>query len=493
MSEQLIKSLLNSKIYPHSVNNIKLIETHISWVILTGKYAYKIKKSVNFGFLDFTDLKKRKYFCELELKLNKRLASDLYLKVIPIGGSFDNPELDGKNNVIEYAIVMNEFDQQQLLTNIHLNSQIISDLAQIIADFHQNTAIVSEQKFLNIQTALDPFEQNFTQIAPLLEDKQDLAIINNLQKQVLSEYPQLKNHLQKRIEQQVIKQCHGDLHLGNIIQAAQKPIIFDCIEFNDEFRFIDVISDSAFLMMDLLDKKHSDLANLFISNYLAKTQDYYGLYVLNFYLTHRALVRAKVNLFAKNNDNKQQVIQNYRNYVNLAIDCQKPKTQFIAITYGVSASGKSYSAAQITKHLGAITISSDNLRKLQNCKDYSDSGRNQIYVKLLEQAKLIVNAGFSVVIDATFLAYLQRKQVFALAHELGILMVIIECRADITELKKRCKLRAKLPNCNSDADFNVITKQLNVIEPLLEHEKAHSLISNNNLITNLKTLVLGNN
>jgi len=490
MTNQLINSMLNPKIYPHDVYELKLIETHISWVILTGRYAYKIKKPVNFGFLDFTSLSARKYYCDLELKFNKRLASNMYLKVMPITGSFANLHLDGKGSVLEYAVVMNEFKQQQLLTNCVIDAQIIDDLAEIIADFHQKATNVTVPNFLTAKAALAPFEQNFAQIIPLLEDKKDLTIINNLREQATASYPQLTNFLEQRIAQKAIKQCHGDLHLGNIIQTDNKPVIFDCIEFNDEFRFIDVISDAAFLTMDLLDKNYADLANLFISNYLAKTQDYLALNVLNFYLMHRALVRAKVNLFSKNHaDDKKQAINNYRSYINLACSYQKSTPQFIAITYGVSASGKSYAAKQITANFGAFTISSDNLRKVKQTKDYSDAGRNQIYKQLLEQAKIIVQAGFSVIIDATFLSYMQRKQVADLANILKIPMLIISCSADIAELEKRASVRSKLVNCNSDADFAVINKQLKLIEPLQEHEKSYMVKADDNLINNISKLI----
>jgi len=486
MSKQLIEKLQNHKLFSHPINNFKVLETHISWVILTGKYAYKIKKPVNFGFVDFTSLEKRKYFCDLELSLNQRLTPNLYLKVLPITGTADNPKFDSDGKIIEYAIMMHEFAQEQLLTNCAINANLIKDLAKIIADFHNFTPKITNPDFLQVSSALLPFEENFTQIREFLHLDADLNQLNELEKINKDKYSKLKNILQERINNRQIRECHGDLHLGNIINQHHKPLIFDCIEFNDNFRYIDTISDASFLAMDLDYQEHSDLSNLFLNNYLAHTDDYHGLQVLNFYLTHRALVRAKVNLLSLNHADNKQIMLNYRKYLQLAHQYQLPKIRFIAITYGVSASGKSFATEQIVKQLGAISLSSDLLRKKQNISDYSNKARDRIYQQLLTQTTTIINNGFAAVIDATFIDRNHRKQFMELAKKLNVPFLIVKCSADISQLKSRCEIRKTASNCITDADFSVVQQQLANIHPLSKLEQEFILTADNNFNDNLQ-------
>jgi len=483
---KLIKALQNPKLYPHKVSGFKLIQTHISWVILTGTYAYKIKKPVDFGFLDFTTLERRKYFCELELKLNQKLSSDLYLQVVPITGDLQNPQLGGSGEIIEYALQMREFAQENLLSSKAASLTQIKDLAQIMANFHQQTLPVKDGKFLTVAAALAPLEQNFSQIRPLLTQADDLANLAQLEQKIRAKYAQIKAALNARIKSGAIKECHGDVHLGNIVQDGDKPLIFDCIEFNDDFRLIDVISDLAFLVMDLADRKQQNLAHILLSDYLAQTLDYQGLSVLNFYLTHRALVRAKVNLFSLNHGDAAQIMQNYRNYLTLACQYQQPKKPFLAIMFGVSGSGKSFVAEEIVAKFGAICLSSDNLRRQKGNKDYSSKGRAQIYQELFSQAELVLQNGFAAIIDATFLNSNQRDQALQLAQKWQVPLLIVACEASMFEIEQRLNLRAQNKANNSDATIKVVRKQLQTLEPLSLEEQKISIKADANLLKQLK-------
>ena len=259
MSQTLIAALQNPALYPHPVEQVRVIETHISWVLLTGQYAYKIKKPVNFGFLDFTDLAARKHFCEEELRLNQRLTEGLYLEVLPITGSEAAPQLGGEGPAIEYALKCREFPQNALLSEVQtrgeLSSEHIDALAKQIAGFHLRTPQVPQDNPLgSAEAVMAPVRQNFEQIRPLLSDKADLLQLDALEAWAESSYDRLEALLQARKANGFIRECHGDIHLGNAALIDGQVVLFDCIEFNEPFRFTDVCADYAFLAMDLEDR-----------------------------------------------------------------------------------------------------------------------------------------------------------------------------------------------------------------------------------------------
>ena len=278
---------------------VEVVETHISWVLLAGDYAYKIKKAVNLGFLDFSTLEKRRFYCAEELRLNRRLAPDLYLEVVPIAGSADHPVLNGPGPAIEYAVKMRRFPQACLLDQVLLRGELtpetIDAIARRIADFHGRTAIAdNESPFGTPERAHLPVAENFAQIRPRLRDNEDLIRLDELERWSEREYQARFNALAARKARGLIRECHGDLHLGNMALLDGEAVPFDCIEFSDNLRWIDVISEAAFLAMDLQDRGRPDLARRFLNAYLEQTGDYEGLEVLRYYLVYRAMVRAKV-------------------------------------------------------------------------------------------------------------------------------------------------------------------------------------------------------
>lgn len=302
MSQALIAALQNSAVFPHPTEGVRVIETHISWVILTGTYAYKIKKPVDFGFLNFTNLASRKHFCEEELRLNQRMAPDLYLEVLPISGSPDAPEIDGTGEPFEYALKMREFPQTQLLAELQARGELtdahIDALAEQIAHFHQSTPQVPAGHTLSSADAIvAPMRQNFEQIRPLLSEAADLRQLDALEDWTETSIQRLRPLLEQRCQQGFVRECHGDLHLGNATLIDGNVVLFDCIEFNEPFRLIDIASDAAFLAMDLEDRDLKCQARRFLNGWLEHTGDYAALALLNLYKAYRALVRAKVSLF----------------------------------------------------------------------------------------------------------------------------------------------------------------------------------------------------
>ncbi|MFW0756233.1 bifunctional aminoglycoside phosphotransferase/ATP-binding protein [Pseudomonas sp. H11T01] len=478
MSQSLIAALQNPALYPHPVEGFQVIETHISWVLLTGPYAYKVKKPVNFGFLDFTGLQAREHFCGEELRLNQRLTHDLYLEVLPITGSAEAPQLGGSGPVIDYALKMRQFPQSQLLSTLQANGELttahIDEMAQQIAQFHLSAPVVpTAHEAGTPESVMAPVRQNFEQIRPFLSDKADLLQLDALQAWAESSFERLKPLFAQRKAEGFIRECHGDIHLGNATVIDGQVVIFDCIEFNEPFRFTDVYADTAFLAMDLEDRGLKSLARRFISQYLELTGDYQGLELLNFYKAYRALVRAKVSLFSMPAEadpvQRATTLRQYRNYANLAESYSTIPSRFLAITHGVSAVGKSHVAMRLVEALGAIRLRSDVERKrlfgeqqVQNDPQagiYSAESSVATYARLHEIADVILRAGFPVVIDATYLKREQRDSAAKIAEATGAPFLILDCNAPQAVIESWLAQRQADKNDPSDATMAVIEAQ----------------------------------
>ena len=300
----LIQALQNPALYNHPVSHFQVIETHISWVLLTGDYAYKIKKPIDLGFLDFSSLEKRHHYCLQELALNRRLAPQIYLDVIAIGGKPESPVL-GAEPIIEYAVKMRQFSQSSRLDNVlashTLKPEHIDQLADNIAAFHEQIEIAGKDSdYGNPASVLKPIEENFQQIFARLSDDDDIRQLDALKDWSLTQYAQLLPHIKQRKVDGFVRNCHGDLHLANIALIDEKIVIFDCIEFNESLRWIDVISEVAFTTMDLIDRGHTNYAARLLDRYLQRSGDYAGLMLFQFYQVYRAVVRAKVAIIRAN-------------------------------------------------------------------------------------------------------------------------------------------------------------------------------------------------
>ena len=297
--EQLVAGLQDPASYPHPVQRVRLIETHISYVVLTGSYAYKIKKVVDLGFLDFTSLGKRRFFCEEELRLNRRLAPRLYLDVVSIGGTPQKPQLGVEAGVFDCAVKMREFPQEGLLDQVlargELRAEHIDAIAAVVAEFHQRVERARpDQPWGGAHSIEEPMRQNVSQILALLDSDAERETLAAIESWSLQEHEALLAVFEQRHAQGFVRECHGDLHLGNIALVNGEIQIFDCIEFNANLRWIDVINEIAFLIMDLEERGRPDRAARFLNAYLQETGDYAGLRLLRYYQVYRAMVRAKV-------------------------------------------------------------------------------------------------------------------------------------------------------------------------------------------------------
>ena len=489
--QTLVKNLLQHCNGKQLDKPAELIETHISSVILSGEFAYKIKKPVNFGFLDFTQLNDRKRFCEEEVRLNSRLAPEIYIATVAITGSMQNPEFEGKGQIIDYAVKMRRFNQSSMLDRLleqgKMEPDTIDSLADRIAGFHQSIEVASsDSSFASATLVLQPMLQNFEQILATLSRIDDRKGLQQLLQWTTNQFEQLKSLLEIRRQEGFIRECHGDMHLGNMFLSDDKVIIFDGIEFNEALRWIDVMSEVAFITMDLNARGADFYAQRLLNRYLEISGDYDGLKLLRFYQVYRAMVRAKVarlNLQQVNpGDHKRaQLESQYQNYIQLALKFTLTSAPSIFLMYGFSASGKSTVSSQLLERLGAIRIRSDRERKRLfgnsdsnkeelNAGIYNPELTDKTYQHLLVLSESIVSSGFSVIVDATFLKASQRSPFQQLATRLEIPFRVLQLKASLQSLHRRLQERNQHAGNISDATEDVIRQQLSLEEPLVEHE-----------------------
>ncbi len=486
----LIDALCQANAYPHEVASVKLIETHISWVLLTGQFAYKIKKPVNFGFLDFSTLEQRHFYCQEEIRLNRRLAKDWYLEVVSITGESDRPKMGGSGEAIEYAVKMKQFPSALTLKDKAESGQLgadeIDQIIEIVADFHGSIEQAGEQSpYGKSQDIRHWADENFRHIRPLLNDTHQLLQLEAIEAWEQNEWGKLSALMQQRKRQGFIRECHGDLHLGNMSLIDDKVIIFDCIEFNPMLRWIDVMNEVAFVVMDLQHLGYDAYAYRFLNHYLQQTGDYSGLALLRYYIVYRALVRAKVALLRKAQHPDAQTCEEieteYTAFVNLAEKQSQSCRPRLLITHGFSGSGKSTYASQLAERIGAIHLRSDVERKRlfgysaqaksESSVDagiYTREAGEQTYYHLAGLAKAVLEAGYTVIVDATFLKVNHRSLFLQLANESKVESTVIDFQAPDNMLCQRIRQRKNDP---SEATIEVLRQQQKSAQPLTDFEK----------------------
>lgn len=405
---------------------------------------------------------------------------------------------------------MRQFPQSGLLSTLQANGELttqhIDEMAQQIARFHLDAPRVPAAHDAGTpDSVMAPVRQNFEQIRPFLSDKADLQQLEALEAWAESSFERLKPLFAQRKNDGFIRECHGDIHLGNATVIDGRVVIFDCIEFNEPFRFTDVYADTGFLAMDLEDRGLKSLARRFISQYLELTGDYQGLELLNFYKAYRALVRAKVSLFSMPADatpvQRATSLRQYRNYANLAESYSAIPSRLLAITHGVSAVGKSHVAMRLVEALGAIRLRSDVERKRlfgeQNAATagqlqagiYTTDASQATYARLHHLAEVVLRAGLPVVIDATYLKQPQRQNAAEVASETGVPFLILDCNAPEAVIASWLAQRQADQNDPSDATLDVVTAQQASREALSAEELLQSKRVETNESASLDDLV----
>lgn len=488
----LIEALRRPQVYPHPADDIQVLQTHISSVVLAGGFAYKIKKPIDLGFLDFSTLERRRHFCEEELRLNRRLAPTLYLDVVRFTGTPQAPIINGTGEAFEYAVRMRRFQQEMLLDRIlarnALPVEIIESVAVQLAAFHvQAGQAGADSHYGNPDVAFFPMQQNFDQLRPLIKDPRQCDQLARLEQWTQAHYAVLHDTLAARKKAGRIRECHGDLHLGNIALEHGDILIFDGIEFNPDLRWTDVMSEVAFLSMDLTDRGADAFAHRFVNAYLEQSGDFGGLDVLRFYQVYRAMVRAKVASLrlaqGVEDAERREILTRYQGYANLAERFTRPGRPALVLMHGVSGSGKTTRSVDLIERFGAIRVRSDVERKRMhglgaterisasvNAGLYTPEKTEQTYTRLADCAATILRAGHVALIDATFLEASRRARFATLARELGVPFLVLSIQADEARLLARITQRMASDSDASDADIDVLRNQLANIQPFEPHE-----------------------
>jgi aminoglycoside phosphotransferase family enzyme/predicted kinase len=477
---------------------VDLIETHISWVILAGPFAYKIKKAVNFGFLDYSTLSLRHHWCLEELRLNRRTAPELYLDVVGIGGDPGSPHLDA-DQPIEWAVKMKRFSQtallDQQLQSGSLTLEAMDDLAGTLAHFHAEIPITAaDEPYGEPELVYKPMAENFPPIRAALAAASREIGLERHESWSRKQYAVLTPLLQKRKVGGFIRECHGDLHLGNLLQMDGRFVPFDAIEFNPYLRFIDVANELAFLAMDLEARGEPAYSRRIVNAYLELTGDYEAVALLDFYKHYRAMVRAKVASLrltqtALTLGQRMEITEQFGGYMALAAEYLTPPQPALIITQGLSGSGKTRVAGALVEQLPrAVRLRSDVERKrifglspLERSSSlvagglYSREATERTYERLGELARTIIDGGYTAIVDATFLRHSERNALLTFARSSGIPFLIVQVTAPEAVLRERILARIAESRDASEADLNVLAHQLKASEALTPEERTFTL------------------
>ncbi|NNF66313.1 MAG: AAA family ATPase, partial [Gammaproteobacteria bacterium] len=488
----LIQALCRPEAWPHPVDTVRVIETHSAWVLLTGRYAYKIKRPVQLGFTDFSTLAKRRSACEQELQLNRRHASALYDSIVKICGEESEPvvlDIDNEDGTaIEYAVKMREFQQSQQLDRQLLAGQIdfgdMDELAAMVAELHISApASPPDSLYGSVEHITQPALRIFDDLEPLIDDSADLLTIDKLREWTSTRAEQLAPVMTRRKQDHFVRECHGDMHLSNIAAFEGKFVPFDCIEFDADLRWRDVMSEVAFLTMDLAARKRIDLAWRFLNRYLELSGDYGGATMLRFYIVFATMARARVAAIRAEQtppgtELYAEIARAYRMHLALAETAVRPRTPVIILTMGASGSGKAWLTSRLLSALPAIRIRSDiERRRLHGIGEtqkneadiakgiYSEQLSREIYEYLRDRTQDIITARLDVIIDATFLRREQRELFYELGNQNNCPVVILDCHAEDRVLRDRIRQRKWDGADGSEIDEAVLKFQQKSLEP----------------------------
>lgn len=476
--------------FPHPVNDLQVRETHISWVVLTGERAYKIKKPVKLDFIDASTLSQRLHHCNEELRLNRRLAPDLYREVVPIARIDGGVRVgDTSSPPIEYAVCMRQFDTTQELAELLRHDRVSREQAEALGEsigrFHEQAAQAAphdekDEENENTEHMYDAVLRNLEDLrkrASQLDSPEDLQRLIDWTHATARS---LESRFHDRERHGFVRECHGDLHSGNIVLWRDALVPFDCIDFNPELRWIDVINDVAFLVMDLKSRGRADLAAVLLNKYLETTADYDGMALLPFYAVYRALVRAKVDAIGaeQSPEHAAEYHERLQRRIRAALQWTSPPRGALILMQGVSGSGKSWLSEKLQAALPALRVRSDLERKRlagvsenKSAASAPDTGiytphmSHRTYARLLECAESCLQTGFHTIVDAAFLDKADRELFRGLAARLNVPLVIVSCKADADTLSERVRGRKAAGKDASDADQAVLESQLRKLQP----------------------------
>jgi uncharacterized protein len=453
---RLVASLLDPAVYPHPVDQVELVETHISWVLLAGERVYKLKKPVNLGFLDFTTLARRRRFCHEEVRLNRRLTTDVYLDVVSITGSPSAPRLGGPGRAIEVAVLMRRLPAERMLDRLVADDaaapELLDDIGRTVARFHDAAETgVEIDELGGIETVRRNWQENFAQTEALGPDVLPEATRRAVRDYVTAMLERESERFAARVVAGRSRDCHGDLQAQHI--CCVDPLqIFDCIEFNHRFRFGDVAGEIAFLAMDVERLGRPDLATRFLNAYLDESSDYEAVPLLDFYRAYRAWVRAKVLSF----QGPEQAAEARARFELAARFVHPHRRVRLIVTTGVMGSGKSTAARRAAARLGAIVVRTDAVRKRLAGVPlreriaagfgegvYGAEMNRRTYREAERLAGRLLRAGWPVILDGSFSRVAERAEARAVAERLGVPFTVLWCDAPDGVLRQRLRDRSR--------------------------------------------------
>jgi uncharacterized protein len=479
------RELLENSRFAHDVQRLELIETHISQVVLTGPFAYKIKKPVRFDFVDYSTLENRRGFCFREVELNRRFAPEIYLGVVALrkvnsaiefgAECLNEAERLAESCPIEYAVKMRQFSQELIaatrLAQPDMSAAAVGQFGRDLAAVHRNAPHLPAER---VPGFVDRFahdvNDNFAVLGEAFANDSRGELLRRLEVWSRDQLQKNLPLLERRCSEGMIRLCHGDLHLRNIVVLDGRLVPFDGIEFNENLQWIDILNETAFAVMDFAARGRADLGWRLLDSWYSETGIDEGVSLLRLFLVYRALVRAKVtwlnphNHPAANGDDRFK--GTWDKYLSTAAGFAFDIAPRLAITHGVSGSGKSTRALDWIDRYGGLRIRSDVERMRlgeQTAARYSESSREAVYDRMLELAGGVIGAGLPVVIDATFLRVAERQRFRSLAASLGVPFEIIHCDAPFDELCRRIGQRKGDP---SEATIEVLRRQLEDQDPL---------------------------
>ncbi len=502
----LVSALCDAACFDHPTDAISVLQTHISYVLLTGTYAYKIKKAVSLPFLDFSTLAFRKHYCDEELRINRRLAPELYLDVVPITGTPEAPRMNGEGKVIEYAVKMIQFPDADRLDRVadrgDLGAPQMMALARTIADFHAAVAVADrDTPFADSEHLRSEVMGNFESLSAQSLPENTPPLLADIRGWSARSLVDRGAQFRARKRAGMVRECHGDMHLANMALLDKQISIFDALEFNENFRWVDVQSELAFLAMDLDYRGLPGLGWLLLSAYLENTGDYVGLRLLRHYKVYRAMVRAKVAALrmsqcAEGTPERQQAVAELASHVELARTYLQSDTPApLIITHGLSGSGKSWLSERLLQTLCAVRVRSDverqrlvDIGELPAHALYSSSSINRTYDALAARARTILECGYPTIVDATFLKYDHRQRFLELARELDVPFVILSLQGPAGILEARIAERQARANDASEATVDVLRRQQEDMEELNPEERESAIMLDSEAEPDLEAL-----
>jgi aminoglycoside phosphotransferase family enzyme/predicted kinase len=509
---QLIAFLESPASYPHRPAEVRAIQTHISWVFIAPPFVFKVKKPVNLGFLDFSTLEKRRHFCQREVQLNRRLAPEIYLGAIPIyetdsGFSFEPP-----GEIVEYAVKMKELPHgwflNELLQKDRVGEKEIERVISTLHRFYEAETPTPEVEQWGMPEKLKiSTDENFAQVEPFVRRTISPVAFETIRYFTNQFYAANEKLFCDRIQQHRILDCHGDLHLDHVHLTPEATTIFDCIEFNDRFRFIDIANDLAFLAMDFDFKGRSDLGNLLLRNAAREFRDSGILKIVDFYKCYRAFVRGKVESIQATekettspHEHEEQAARYFRLALRYAVSGSEP---LVLVITGRVGTGKTTVAKQLGNELDWPVFSSDRIRKTMagvpltertaaelREKMYSEQMTEQTYEKLLDNGLASLATHNGVVLDATFSNPANRKSLRYACARAGVRLQVVELDVDPGEIKRRLNARDETTGEISDARLEDFEKLSAAYEPPSELARELLKISANNAIPDTVNAVL---